>query len=430
MTFREEEYNSLIQDIFHRFPSVADAGFGGAYKPGLRHMEDFCKALGHPEKAYRTIHIAGTNGKGSVANMLAAALTASGLSAGLYTSPHIIDFRERMRIGGTMVDKQYVFDFLQTWLPYITEHNLSFFEITTGLAFRWFADSHADVAVIETGLGGRLDSTNVITPVLSIITSIGLDHCDLLGHTREAIAGEKAGIIKAGIPALIGTYDSETAPVFEQTASHLQSPLIFADQASAMPDLIGHLLPMMDLQGSYQAENLRTVLTAIDLIKPSFPELSDDEKVHNGIANTATLMDFHGRWEKLSDSPYTLCDIGHNAPALRHNFAQLDALLDSGRFHTLIIIYGIMADKDLDAIIPLFPSRATIILTTPSTPRALPANKIAEHFPSTSNIHITADVAEALTQAHSITSTSPSPLLYIGGSTYVVSDAVKALKAK
>ena len=216
------EYEQLVKDIFTRFPSVQKEGFKpGAYKPGLEGMRDFDKVLGEPSRQIKTIHVAGTNGKGSVANMLASALMAAGYKTGLYTSPHLVDFRERARIDGEMIPRQYVQEFLEKWKPYFEAENLSFFEITTGMAFRWFADQKVDVAVIEAGLGGRLDSTNIITPQLSIITSIGLDHCALLGNTLAEIASEKAGIMKPGVPCIIGESNPETDPIFDAAALSL-----------------------------------------------------------------------------------------------------------------------------------------------------------------------------------------------------------------
>ena len=216
------EYEQLVQDIFKRFPSVQKEGFKpGAYKPGLEGMIGFDEVLGRPSGLFRSIHVAGTNGKGSVANMLAAALTAAGYKTGLYTSPHLVDFRERARINGEMIPREYVQEFLEKWKPYFEAENLSFFEITTGMAFRWFADSHVDIAVIEAGLGGRLDSTNLLVPELSVITSIGLDHCALLGNTLEEIAFEKAGIMKPGVPCVIGESNPATDPVFDAFARNL-----------------------------------------------------------------------------------------------------------------------------------------------------------------------------------------------------------------
>ena len=232
MEFSESAYGTLLEEIFRRFPSVQKTDFAKAYKPGLAGMEAFCEVLGHPERSFRSIHVAGTNGKGSVSSLLASALAAVGLRTGLYTSPHLLDFRERARVVAVdsfdLIPKEYVFDFLTTWKPYFIEHDLSFFEITTGLAFKWFADTGVDVAVIEAGLGGRLDSTNVLTPELALVTTIGLDHCALLGNTLEAIAGEKAGIFKPGVPALVGESNPETDPVFDDRA-WMVCPLTYAD---------------------------------------------------------------------------------------------------------------------------------------------------------------------------------------------------------
>ena len=260
MEFSESAYRALLDEIFRRFPSVQKTDFATAYKPGLAGMEAFCEALGHPERAFKSVHVAGTNGKGSVCSMLAAALSATGLRVGLYTSPHLVDFRERIKLverdGWSMIPREEVFRFLDGR----DFDGLSFFEITTGLAFRWFADRQVDIAVIETGLGGRLDSTNILTPELAVVTSIGLDHCALLGATRGAIAAEKAGIFKPGVPALCGERDDETAPVFEARASVVPCPLFFAEDFDAE-------LFDTDLTGPCQAANLRTALAALQLLK-------------------------------------------------------------------------------------------------------------------------------------------------------------------
>ena len=375
--YSEAGYQAMVEDIFHRFPSVQKEGFSaGAYKPGLERQQAFEEALGHPSRQFRAIHIAGTNGKGSVANLLASALSACGLRTGLFTSPHLIDFRERIRTADGLIPKEYVFDFLSNWVPWCTEHGLSFFEITTGLAFKWFADEGVDVAVIETGLGGRLDSTNILErPDLTIITSIGLDHCQLLGNTLEEIAAEKAGIFKTGVPALIGEWRVETAPVFEAKA---RGPIIFAErsQPSLWPRR-EEILQAMDLQADVQSQNLRTVLAAVDILKqmPGYLPLENSEALIDGIVHTAARMGFHGRWERLQEHPLVIADIGHNAHALQHGFAQLQALN-----RPLIIIYGIMADKDLEAILPLFPAGAQYIFTAPATPRALPAAELLKRF--------------------------------------------------
>ncbi|MBR5256784.1 MAG: bifunctional folylpolyglutamate synthase/dihydrofolate synthase [Bacteroidales bacterium] len=448
MEFSQSAYGRLVEEIFLRFPSVQKTDFAKAYKPGLEGMEAFCEALGHPERAFRSIHVAGTNGKGSVASLLTSALASAGLRTALYTSPHLVDFRERARIvsGDTfsLIPQEYVFDFLTTWEPYFMEHGLSFFEITTGLAFKWFADEKVDAAVIETGLGGRLDSTNVITPELSVVTTIGLDHCAQLGNTLAAIAGEKAGIFKPGVPALVGESNPETEPVFDDKA-WMMCPLIYADKVRpSLWHLRQDILRKMDLQADVQEKNLRTVLAAIDILKeiPGFKVLSDAERVREGIVDTARRTGFHGRWERLSDLPFVIADIGHNPQALRYNFDQLRRYVDEGRCSSLIIVYGVMADKDLDGILPLMPTDATYIFTAPQTSRALPAEDILKRFTafrggqairaySAPTVRQAVQMALQLAQTLSgQTSRSASadkpvpPLVFIGGSAFVVAEAL------
>lgn len=412
MKYEETKYCQLIDELFSRHPSVQKSGFGnGAYKPGLEGMSRFDDALGNPWKKYRTIHVAGTNGKGSVSSMLAASLAATGLKVGLYTSPHLVDFRERMKIiegrSCSLISREKVYSFLTS----NELGELSFFEITTGMAFWWFAAQEVDVAVIEVGLGGRLDSTNIITPELSIVTSIGLDHCALLGDTRAKIAFEKAGIFKPCITALVATRDDETAPVFESCAAASGSPLFFADNMSL------NTLPgqnVLDLKGPYQTLNLRTVLAALDIlgIKPDF----------DALGHTASITGFHGRWEKIHENPEVICDIGHNPAALKINFSGLQQL---GR--PLIIVYGIMADKDLEGIAPLMPSGAKWILAAPATERSLKVKSLSEKLgalrPDLDTV-AAESVADAVRMALELASADPDSLIYIGGSTFVVSEAV------
>jgi dihydrofolate synthase/folylpolyglutamate synthase len=445
MEFSESAYRSLLDEIFRRFPSVQKTDFATAYKPGLAGMEAFCEALGHPERAFKSIHVAGTNGKGSVATLLASALAGVGIRTGLYTSPHLVDFRERARIVSgdafELIPKAYVFDFLTAWEPYFIEHDLSFFEITTGLAFKWFADCGVAAAVVETGLGGRLDSTNVITPELSIVTTIGLDHCAQLGDTLEAIAGEKAGIFKPGVPALVGESNPETAPVFDDRAWMI-CPLTFADKVR--PSLWHRrqeILRKMDLQADVQEKNLRTVLAAIDILKeiPGFKALADTEGVLGGIIRAARRTGFRGRWERLSDLPFVICDIGHNPQALTYNFNQLRRYVEEGRCSSLIIVYGIMADKDLDSIIPLMPADATYIFTAPATDRALPAAEILRRYTAAGRgrAYTAETVRQAVQMALSLAQTLSGqtnrsasaakpvpPLVFIGGSAFVVAEAL------
>ena len=448
MDFSESRYGALLEEIFQRFPSVQKTDFATAYKPGLAGMEAFCEALGHPERAFKSIHVAGTNGKGSVASLLTAALAGVGLRVGLYTSPHLVDFRERARIVSgdsfDLIPKDYVFDFLTTWEPYFIEHGLSFFEITTGLAFQWFADAGVDAAVIETGLGGRLDSTNVITPELALVTTIGLDHCALLGNTLEAIATEKAGIFKPGVPALVGESNPETDPVFDDK-SWMLCPLTYADKVR--PSLWHRrqdILKKMDLQADVQEKNLRTVLAAVDILKqiPGFKALADTEGVLAGITGAARQTGFRGRWERLSELPFVICDIGHNPQAVQYNFAQLRRYVEEGRCSSLIIVYGIMADKDLDSILPLMPVDATYIFAAPDTARALPAAEILKRFTAAQAgaplrayaadsvrqaVQMAMQLAQTLSQQtnRSASASKPvPPLVFIGGSAFVVAEAL------
>ncbi len=435
IVFSQELYEKELAALFVRFPSVQNVPFSDAYKPGLERVCAFDELLGNPSGKFRVIHVAGTNGKGSVSNMLASALSAHGYRTGLFTSPHIEDFRERMRVAdgtpaGTlgdgaqvaqMVPKEYAFDFIQRYKADFERLSLSFFEITTGMAFKWFADMGCDYAVIEVGLGGRLDSTNIVDPVLSVITSIGLDHCDLLGNTLKEIAGEKAGIIKTGRPVVIGEDRPETRPVFEAKAVEQGSMILFAEDKE--PSLWGDeawIEGSMDLQGKYQRKNLRTVMTVLDVLGLA------DRQSEEAIVHTASRMDFHGRWEKLSDSPLAICDIGHNAHALSNNFAQLEEMMACGKHDRLIVVYAVMADKDLDSIIPLMPSCAQWYFTTPSTRRSLPSQailqKVAQFRGSSENLYAFDTVGDAVDAA--LQAAGPDTLIYIGGSTFAVSEAI------
>lgn len=408
MEFNKSTYKALILDLFERHPSVQKAGFTpGAYKPGLQGMLDFDRSLGEPWRKFRSIHIAGTNGKGSVSSMLATALSSSGLRIGLYTSPHLVDFRERMRIlengEGRMISQREVWDFLH---DYSTE-GLSFFEITTGMAFSWFASQEVDIAVIETGLGGRLDSTNIITPELSIITSIGLDHCAMLGHTREEIAAEKAGIFKPGVPALAACHDEQTAPVFERIAAQKHCPLFFADEFET-PEL------KTDLQGPYQKMNLRTALAALELLGEEY-----DSKA---LEHTSAISGLRGRWETLSTKPLTICDIGHNPEALEINFSRLR---QSGK--SLHIVYGVMADKELEAIKPLMPKDARYYLVAPEGQRSLPVGKLSESMRDFDCLSFDS-VAQGVHAAMEAASAEEQSLVYVGGSNFVVSECILSLE--
>ena len=371
-------------------------------------------------------------------------------------------------------------EFLEKYENDFAVIDLSFFEITTGLAFKWFADQEVDFAVIEVGLGGRLDSTNIITPLISVITSIGLDHCDLLGDTRAKIAAEKAGIFKPGIPALVSTRDSETAPVFEKIAAQVGAPLYFADEMDARGQAWREeTLAAMDLQGDCQRENLRTVCAALEILRPEAGE-QDWNAMRCAIERTAAIADFHGRWEVLSRDPLTICDIAHNPPALKVNFAKLDRMLATGECDALIIVYGVMADKDLSSILPLMPRQAEYVLVEPRSTRSMKIDELyrrvseyreADASRCSSSIHrgtyppapltqraaslvydrgtyppdpltplgasrqqdecaltpagdVKTGVKLALNRAAELSAQGRNPLIYIGGSTFVVAEAV------
>ncbi len=430
----QDKYNRRIEDIFSRHPSVQNTGFGAqSYKPGLSAMLDFDKRLGEPWKAYHCIHIAGTNGKGSVASFLASALESEGFRTGLFTSPHLLDFRERAKLlegsSPEMISKEEVMDFLDRTDGFSA--GLSFFEITTGMAFDFFKRRSADWAVIEVGLGGRLDSTNIINPEISIITSIGLDHCALLGDTREKIAFEKAGIFKCGVPALVWGHDRETDPVFERVASQVGAPLYFADELIPWP-LPTDLLSRLDLSGEYQKGNLRTSLAALwilqerDLIAKEIrlcdgTSLSDT--LSQALIHTAERTGLHGRWERVMTGPEVILDIAHNPPALKRNFKNLE---NSGKH--LIIVFGIMADKDLDSISRLMPPDADYILCAPNTPRAMKVEVLHERLSLLRpDLHLSIAPSVQYAVNNALKNASNEDLVYIGGSSFVVAEAEKAL---
>ena len=451
--FSEVAYNEMIEKLFMRFPSFQKVG-AGAYKPGIANMEFADQLMGHPHRKYKIIHIAGTNGKGSVSNMLTSVLSGSGYRVGLYTSPHILDFRERMRIvsdasGAELISKEYVWNFLSRWRDTFDHLDMSFFEITTLLALNWFADENVDIVVLETGLGGRLDSTNIVTPVLSVITNIGLDHCDMLGETLPEIAFEKAGIIKPKVPVVVGESHSETDSVFERKVLYtnlsepeymgnrnmIMSLLTFADKVVPMLwSKHEEILSGMDLQGEYQRHNLRTVLAALDVLG-KVVKSGPVEQVERNLMHTASRTDFHGRWEKLSESPYTICDIGHNEHGLKYNFAQLGKMMGTGNFSRLIIVYGSVADKDVDAALSHLPDQAACVFTQANSKRALPAESIRNKYlaycsetgRTATDIYVTSSVSDALVQVEELVKGESAPLVYIGGSTYVVSEAVALL---
>ena len=462
--FSETDYQEMIDALFCRFPSFQKVG-AGAYKPGLGNMEFMDQLLGHPHKKYKVIHVAGTNGKGSVSNMLASALSSMGYKVGLYTSPHILDFRERIRVcdsgSVSLIPKQDVWNFVRQWQDTFDHVDMSFFEITTSMALQWFADQEVDYVVLETGLGGRLDSTNIVTPVLSVITNIGLDHCDLLGETLQEVAFEKAGIIKPCVKVVVGESSPETDAVFERKVLYTNLPepafmgnraaimslLTFADKVEpSLWDRHERILAEMDLKGSYQRKNLRTVLAALDALDISCGTFTLSAENRGGgiaeaIIHAAERVGFHGRWEQVSESPRVICDIGHNEHGLKYNFAQLEAMLQAGECTDLIILYGSVLDKDVDAVMRLMPRDAKYVFTQANGKRALPAESVREKYltfctqtgrqPGTVWCcpHVREAARVAYDEAARLSNVDPSarPLIYVGGSTYVVSEFISQM---
>ena len=445
--YTEEQYQDMLQDLFRRFPSFQQAGTA-AYKPGIDNMLVFDQLTGHPHRKFKVIHVAGTNGKGSVSSMLTSVLSVSGLRTGLFTSPHILDFRERARIvqGDALeyISKDFIWDFCERWHDTFDHLDLSLFEISTMMAFEWFASEGVEVAVIETGLGGRFDSTNIVTPVLSVITNIALDHCNILGDTLPEIAFEKAGIIKPCVPVIVGESDPEINPVFERkvlytnlpepkfmgSRTEIMSLLTFADKvAPTMWDKHEEILSRMDLQGACQRHNLRTVLAALDALDVSF----DRSCVAGAIERTAARTDFHGRWERIMTDPTVICDIGHNEHGLRLNMKKLSDMLAGGECGGLVIVYGIMSDKDFDSIAHLLPAEAHYVFTSAPGPRALPAEELARKYAAycsesgvpCASYQIEQDPVRAMKMALETASGMDKPLVYVGGSTYVVSEVIR-----
>ena len=416
------DYQQTLDYMFAQLPMYHRIG-AAAYKADIQPTIDMMSALGNPERKFRSIHVAGTNGKGSVSHFLASILQEAGYKVGLYTSPHLVDFRERIRINGEMIPRQAVTAFVQEWKPMFENLKLSFFEMTVGMAFNYFANEKVDIAVVEVGMGGRLDSTNVITPLLSVITNIGLDHTQFLGDTLEKIAAEKAGIIKEGIPVVIGETQAETAPVFLQKAASLNAPVSFADQHYHI-DNIGQFTT--ELTGEYQKKNLATVLEAVDTLrKETDLELSPDA-VRCGLAKVVTNTHLHGRWQIIGHNPLTICETAHNTPGI---LSMLQGVANTPH-NNLFVVYGCVNDKDYSSILKLLDSnlrqpgkKLTWFFTQPSVPRRLPVADL-QATAATLGIHGQAcqEVGDAVTAARQ--SAQSDDLVLITGSIFLIADAL------
>ncbi len=436
-------YQETCQYLYNQMPMFERQGSSG-YKEGLTNTLLLDEHLGHPHQSYATIHIAGTNGKGSCSHTIAAILQESGYKVGLYTSPHLVDFRERIRVNGKPISERYVMDFVDRERAFFEPLHPSFFEVTTALAFQYFKDQQVDIAVIEVGLGGRLDCTNIITPILSIITNISFDHMQFLGDTLAKIAGEKAGIIKRGVPVIIGEANEETRPVFEAKAKEADAPIIFAEDynevvsAESLPGggMMYHTrnngLLHGDLGGSYQAKNMNTVLTAtyhlailgyLCLCEKTQNQEKCRYELQHAVENVASSTGLMGRWQIVQQNPKVVCDTGHNVGGWQY----LSKQLEQQQCRQMHIVFGMVNDKDLDGVLQLLPKNAIYYFTKADSKRAvnehdlqLQAAKHGLHGECYPTVH------EAYTQCmqHALR----DDFVFVGGSSYVVGDFLKSFK--
>lgn len=430
-------YNDTLQWLFRQLPMFSRTG-AAAYKPGLDTSLALDSFFGHPHRRFRSIHVAGTNGKGSVSHNLASILKEQGYRVGLYTSPHLVDFRERIRVDGEMMPREAVVDFVERYRSSGYQGRPSFFELTMMMAFDWFARSEVDYAVIEVGMGGRLDSTNIINPIACVITNISKDHTQFLGSTLPEIAREKAGIIKSDIPVTIGEAEGEVREVFASKAAEVGAPVRFAQET---PEVEGEFDPAdfrdrdgraysSPLTGDYQRRNLNTILVAARMLREEAGVELSDESIVKGIAGVCRNTHLAGRWMKIQESPLVIADTGHNEAGLGYNLGQLRRLMaERGKDARLRFVIGFVADKDIANILRLFPQDAEYYISNAQIPRALPAEKLAERCRD-ARLPVAADrvfetVGEAYTQA--IGDASDEDIVYVGGSTFVVADFLNTL---
>jgi dihydrofolate synthase/folylpolyglutamate synthase len=426
------DYPQTLEYLFNKLPMYSRIG-AAAYRSDLTNTIQLSAALGNPERRLRTVHVAGTNGKGSTSHMLAAIFQEAGYKTGLYTSPHLKDFRERIRVNGEMISKAFVTDFVQRIQPISEKMDPSFFEITVVMAFDYFVQEKVDIAIIEVGLGGRLDSTNVITPDLSVITNISYDHMQFLGDTLSAIAFEKAGIIKKGIPVVVGQHHPETAPIFRQRAAEEETRLIFADQQRWVSDwkYQRHTLVVetttspvaddkeyytLDLTGIYQAKNLITVLESVHILRSLGWKLPQ-QAIEKALKHVKRLTGLHGRWEIIHEYPDIVLDVAHNEDGISQLVRQIE-VTDHEELH---IVIGMVKDKAIDKVLELLPRQATYYFTKARIPRALPEDELAQQAAATGlKGHAYPTVAEALNAAK--THARDRDLIIVCGSVFVVAE--------
>ena len=405
-------YQETTEYLFNSTPVFEKIG-AKAYKPGLQTTHALDEHFGHPHRQYKTIHIAGTNGKGSCSHTIAAILQSQGYKVGLYTSPHLVDFRERIRVNGECLPEQYVIDFVEENHAFFEPLHPSFFELTTAMAFKYFAEQKVDYAVIEVGLGGRLDCTNIITPVLSVITNISFDHTQFLGNTLAEIAGEKAGIIKPDVPVVIGEYIEETRPVFEKVAEERHSPILFAQDEDISMNVD------MELKGSYQERNRKTILAALNVLRQTMT--ISDEAIRNGFGHVCELTGLRGRWEKLGEAPLVICDTGHNLAGWKYLATQINDV-DAQVKH---IVFGMVDDKDVEHVLQLLrdklKNRVKFYWTQPSTKRAIPVEKLRD---TALKYDLHGELYHSVKEAYMAAKANAKndDFVFVGGSSYVVAD--------
>ncbi len=403
-------YKDTVEWMFNQLPMFQQIG-ASAYKKDLTNTLKLASHLNNPERKFKTVHVGGTNGKGSTSSLIASVLQEAGFKVGLYTSPHLVDFRERIKINGEMISQEFVVDFIQNNKTFFEDSKLSFFEMTVGMAFQYFSDQKADVAIIEVGLGGRLDSTNIITPLLSVITNIGWDHMNLLGNTIEEIALEKAGIIKENIPVVIGEFTAETKKVFQKEADFKKAPIYFASTIDDIPELES------DLKGNYQIHNKKTAYQAIQLLKNHFSIADDD--IIKGFLNVEQNTGLKGRWTILSEKPLIVADTAHNKNGLELVMQQVH----QQQFNKLFMVFGVVNDKDIDYILPYLPKDAEYFVAKPNVPRGLDAVVLKDILTKNGfNAMEFKSIPEALN--HAKQKATPNDMIYIGGSTFVVAEVV------
>jgi dihydrofolate synthase/folylpolyglutamate synthase len=426
-------YQETLHYLYTCAPMFQQVG-SSAYKEGLDNTLTLDAHFGHPHRSFRSVHIAGTNGKGSCSHTLAAILQKAGYKVGLYTSPHLRDFRERIRINGVPVDEQYVIDFVAKEKSFFEPLHPSFFELTTAMAFKYFAEQHIDVAVVEVGLGGRLDCTNIIRPDLCIITNISFDHMQFLGNTLAAIASEKAGIIKKDVPVVIGETTPESRPVFVEKAAEVHSPIVFAEEESPLLYIAGAAegIEYMtspygslhgELGGLYQLKNTNTLLTALPLLMKAGYHITE-EAVRDGFAQVCELTGLEGRWQRLQSHPTMICDTGHNVGGISYIVEQLK----HQHYRKLHIVFGMVNDKDISGVLALLPREAQYYFTRAVVKRALPEDelmRLAHQAGLQGKSYPDVPTAVRAAQKNSL----PEDFIYVGGSSYIVSDLLTSREA-